>query len=156
MLQCQSELVDLAHQKLPPDFDFSSNDRHSFQNMCNLNCQLQFSSNMFVWWDILVQQLLYLFMCVLDVGTAPGGLLNTNKNRVKKSINDIHIDGLMQKRRNSIADALELRLFCIRLTMCLLEQWYELSPLFYIDGNSCTVYISYNHYAIYRQFIEAS
>ena len=30
----------------------------------------------------------------------------------------LHIDGLMQKRCNSIADALELHLFCIKPSIC--------------------------------------
>ena len=29
-----------------------------------------------------------------------------------------HIDGLMQKKRNSIANALELRIFCIKQSIC--------------------------------------
>ena len=32
-----------------------------------------------------------------------------------------HIDGLMQKRRNSIANALELRLFCIKPSVWSME-----------------------------------
>ena len=34
---------------------------------------------------------------------------------VFSSKGNAHINGLMQKRRNSIANALELRLFCIKL-----------------------------------------
>ena len=29
-----------------------------------------------------------------------------------------HIDGLMQKKRNSIANAMELRIFCIKQSIC--------------------------------------
>ena len=32
----------------------------------------------------------------------------------RSQLNRVYIDGLMQKRRNSSADALELRFFCIK------------------------------------------
>ena len=49
-----------------------------------------------------------------------------------ESINLIHnVDGLGQKRRNSIANALELRLFCTDPSMCIqslhLENYYYIS-----------------------------
>ena len=36
-------------------------------------------------------------------------------NAVFSSKGNVHVDALMQKRRNSIANALALRLFCIKL-----------------------------------------
>ena len=46
---------------------------------------------------------------------------DTNSTTVAPTNNqgeDMLIDGLMQKRRNSSALAMELRLFCIKLSMC--------------------------------------
>ena len=47
-------------------------------------------------------------------------MLSSSKDMISlnlsKNINDI--DGLLQERRNSIADALELRLSCTNLSIC--------------------------------------
>ena len=49
----------------------------------------------------------------------------------------IYIDGLMQKRRNSIANALELRLFCIKPPICecmIVYLYYILLNFGWTDG----------------------
>ena len=44
-----------------------------------------------------------------------------------ESLNGNNIDGLMQNRRNSIANALELRLFCIMPSIWWKQTWWSIS-----------------------------
>ena len=48
------------------------------------------------------------------IGCVPGSLAN-----LQNDVWVLHIDGLIQKRRNSIANALEIRLFCNKLSISL-------------------------------------